>query len=440
MKEAEKMATKKPTLTCAVTGEVAETTLNADDSPKLPRGWKSLGERYFSAEGMKQAFVLRSITLPVASVLLETTEKAVLRQQKKEPEASLWSVEHCKEGWTAFRQALAVSWREVTQTCNWLMTRLALLDCEDLLPGKKAGQWKLPPFPNTAAIYKEAVAKFPELYCGSASSLVQKVLARYKQSRFAVRIRWSESLPNYRYPCPLPLRGQNLDLSLNEQRQPFVRTNIAKKRFLIRLRNGRDFERQMSLLSRVVKGELLSGEGNLREGRDATLFGLAVWCPRKTGERDNVLEVRTAPDHLLVAQLGDRPLVVFNEDQLKRWQAEHQNYRQRFAPDLKFEKRYPAAVRQQMLAALQVRCDRHLRRVHDRLHKVTASVANYAQRNRVAHVVYDDRCRDYVSHFPYYQMQSLLTEKLAAYGITLSVCEFDSESEPLCPVPEEQGV
>ena len=95
---------------------------------------------------------------------------------------------------------------------------------------------------------------------------------------------------------------------------------------------------------------------------------------------------------------------------------------QRSADDLKYEKRWPAAIRAKLLADNQARCQRQ----HDRLKTFSDTrakmLAQFAARCNVAAVRWDDTDQSYFDSFPWFEFRERLKLNLEVLGIEL-VCE-----------------
>src|SRR4051812_23823455 len=107
-------ASSVPTVQCAATGRTQTTKLGTTGQTKLPPGWKRFGDKTYSPEGIAHVFRLRTVRLPVASVICA--------------DADGWTVENCRAGWQALCAALRDSCRLARHVSNWALVELAKAD------------------------------------------------------------------------------------------------------------------------------------------------------------------------------------------------------------------------------------------------------------------------------------------------------------------------
>lgn len=132
--------------------------------------------------------------------------------------------------------------------------------------------------------------------------------------------------------------------------------------------------------------------------------------------------VRTDPNAFWVAEQEGHPPWIVNADHVRRWQAEHRTFLQRFAEDMKREKRWPKRKRLRMNGARARRCDKNRSRLETWSHQVTASLARLAAARRVGEVIYDDSPRGFLESFPWHELKVKLAYKLEGLGIRFSGC------------------
>lgn len=468
------------TIRCDGTGVEVETTLTNEGIPSLPKGWKRFGDKVYSTEYCDAHYVTRGITLQVASVVRHPGPaggKHTIRSLSQLPEVPKWTQEESEAAWRAFRADLRISWERVTQASNWYLHRIAGLDTaavavEMVVPkGKRRKKGSPPPEPerkyrlpclpiDTAALDALAKQAFPDLYNQSLYSVRQRVVRLYRKYRWHARASGRKSIPTIRYPAPLPIERKDYTLLFNEQHQVFALLPVGEPKwdhtYLVRLKDGHSgCTRKVRTLEQVARGELASRAMSIRQNRKGDiLVTFAVDVPKRPFQRDKVLVVRTVPNRLWECQLFDaeeqpiaRPFL-FNEDGLRFdllriKEEQHALFLQRFSEDAKYEHRYPWHTRRAMNRARATRCDRHNARVLDRIHKVSCSLAAYAARNRVSHVVYDDTscygegATPYIPGFPWARLKTLVKTKLEAYGIEMVANEDPQEDSPDDTTQEE---
>jgi hypothetical protein len=148
---------------------------------------------------------------------------------------------------------------------------------------------------------------------------------------------------------------------------------------------------------------------------------LVAWLPRTgavAGAR--TLQLRTAKDHLWIAEVEGREPWILNADHVRRWQTEHRRYLNRISDDTKYEKRWPKRMRANIKEARARRCDKNHRRLQSFMQQTVASLAGYAQRQKVGEVIYDDGEAGYMESFPWFQLRERLKTKLDEVGIAFT--------------------
>lgn len=409
-----------------------------DGTERVPPGWKPFGEggALLCASCVRQRFVLRAITLPVASPRVGGTQDEV------------------REAWRGFREALRLAWGACARVSNWATRELAK---SEPAPGDKLG-----PLP-CVYLYPGARLVAPEIAPTSTTALLRSVEQKYRKRRFAAVQRNAESLPSYRAPAPLPVHVQAWSASWGEGGVPLVSVRLGDARWTLRLRGGHEYARQLGAFRALVAGEAypcelallarpvqasdhrpgveLRAPGGGRRKPNRVMAKLVLWLPRReVGPREGVLFVRTTGDALWTYHVGEEEPRFLHADHVRRWIAEHRRRLDRASDDLKHEKRWPADVRRRQVEAREPWLARHHRRLDSFTHEATAMLAGYAARRGVARVVYDDRERTYVVSFPWAQLRERLAIKLDERSISLEVvASADTVSERPEPLAETEG-
>ena len=366
--------------------------------PRTPTGWKKLGDATYCPLCWRKQYILRAITMPVASPLDCT--------------------------WDELRKALRTMWAQTTAASNWMMTELYARDV------RRGSEEKMPPMARVY-LYPEARARFPGLPSQTVASLEQTVQRKYRAARYQVVWTAAASLPTHRYPTPFPVPNQGWGATI-ESDQAIVSLRIADARYRLRLKRGPQFRRQMAAFRQIIEGAAVAGELAIYD-RDGVMVKMAAWLPRAEdkGPRADVLTVRTGKDNLLVAvNAKDEALWRYNGDHLRRWAAEHRTQLQRWSEDQKHEQRPVPSFAQRREAAVRKFRDR----MNSATHEIAAQLAGYAARRHFAQVRYDDSDHSYIGDgFPWYRLRSLIAEKLDARGIVLeaSVQPAQDTPEPL---------
>jgi len=346
---------------------------------------------------------IRSLNLPI----MDVAEGYQNGQWQGTPEAR-----------TTFRFCLNLSWREATRAANWMVTRLAAHE-----PTRVAGQEQPAKYEGTREVgnllYAEGRNLFPDLDSQILGLLRNNIIAHYMAHRWNVFGYGSESLQTFRYPLPLPLPAESFPVLLDADGVACLRLRLAGSRFTVRLATGKDFAWHQEILAGIAAGTVKRGAAKLWLGKKKKdlMVGIPAHLTREAIVKpiSNALLVKTDPKALFTVEIeGKRrkyPLIC-NEDWLKGQIIRHALFRQRFSEDMRHEVRRNRQFKRNHYRALDSRCESHNRRVDDRLHKVTRSVVDFAVRNRVGMVIYDDTDRSWVKPFPWYRVRLLLKEKL----------------------------
>lgn len=392
---------------------------------RLPPGWKRHKDEVWCSECWKGQYVLRAITIPVAGPI---------------------------DGeWNDLRSTLNECWSQSTGIMNWAVTELARSDHP-----REHCDTKIAPAPRVY-LYPGARRVEPDCNPQSVVAILHAVEGKYRKFRLATIWNRTQAHPVYRYPQPYPVHNNGWSCAHGPNKEPCVSVRLGNRRWLLRLRSGPQFRRQIAGWKQIMSGQAVQGELAIigqwveasanRPGVESREPGggprkqlrvmakMVAWMPKKlqTG-LNGTLYVTTGRHPFLSYQVRD------DEDNIRhlyashviRWEEQHRKRLQCMADDLKHEKRWPANVRRNMLAAQ----DRWVAKYRDRLssftHEATAMLANFAHRQGVSLVHLDTRCRNFCERFPWYELISKLRYKLETYGIALEVVEPK-------PVREQEG-
>lgn len=400
------------TITCAETGTERNARPAKDGSPKMPRGWKRhpKTEAIFSPEGWRRKYKLRAITFPVAGIVTD------------EPK---------EEAWKQLREELATLWGQATNLANWATSELYARDVQ-----RMPGMDKMPP-QERIYLYPEARERFPDLPSQSTAALLQQVQRKYAAKRFAVKWLASESLPNYKYPIPLPIPSQGWRAdTINDGQCPVIHARLLTQRWCLRLQGGKPFYRMRKAFDQIVSGEAIPAEmavyrkrahASHRPGmtvRDSggdrvttrLMVKLVAWIPKEesvTG--DHTLIVRSTPEAMLCATMDghEEPCWQWHADHVPRWSLEHRRRLQRLSNDQKAEQRPVAAFQSRREAEVQ----KYHKRMDTAAHTASMQVVHYAARRRCARIIMDDRDHSWCEGFPWHQLLTLIEYKASERGI-----------------------
>jgi hypothetical protein len=378
------METPRIIIACASCSMSRTVSPTPKGGPRLPTGWKRLGDATYCPQCWGKRYILRAITMSVSSPL------------------------DCS--WDELRKALRTMWAQTTAASNWMMTELYTRDV------RRGSDEKITPMARVY-LYPEARARFPDLPSQSVASLEQSVQRKYRAVRYPVLWTAAKSLPTHRYPTPFPVPSQGWHATI-EADQAIVSLRIGDARYRLRLKRGPQFLRQMKAFSKIANGEAVAGELAIYD-HDGVLVKMAAWLPREEdkGVRADVLTVRTSKDCLLIAvNAKDEALWRYNGDHLRRWAGEHRTQLQRWSEDQKYEQRPVPSFSQRRETTVRKFRDR----MNSATHEIAAQLAGYASRRHFARVRYDDSDHSYMGDgFPWYRLRSLIAEKLDARGIAL---------------------
>ena len=373
-------------------------------APRLPHGWKRLGEAVYDPKCWGECYVLRSIAVPVASPLDCT--------------------------WKEFRDTLRAMWRLTTACSNWMNTQLYTRDSRR--NGKTQAKEKLPPM-QRVYLYPEARDHFPELPSQTIAALERSVSARYRARRYEVNWTGAASLASYRYPTPFPVHNQSWSIRL-ENNAPVVSVRLAEKPLRLLLRGGPQFHRQRAAILQMIDGQAVRGELAIyRRGSFATesstiLVKLIAWLPRDGGKKEQrvgMLRVRTDADSLLVAvnRKGER-IWRYHGDHVRRWASAHARQLQRWRGDAKADHEPPQYEERRETAT---------RKYRDRMptccHEVSAWLVGYACRRRFAALEYDDTARAFCPEFPYAALRQMIAYKADEARVEFHIVSADATRE-----------
>jgi hypothetical protein len=354
---------------------------------RLPSGWKRHQNSVYCDRCWGERYLLRAISVPVAA-----------------PEDISWE---------ELRKQLKIVWAETTRISNWIMTELYVRDIR-----REPGMEKLPPM-QYVYLYPEARQKFPSLPPQTVASIVHAMQKKYRASRYEIIWTARVSLPNHHFPMPFPVNNQAWSASIENDR-PIVSLRLGEGRVRLRLKNGPQFHRQMKAFGAIARSEAVPGELAIFQHGTALMVKMVAWLSRSAApkQQTGILRVRTSHDNLLIAvNAKDETIWTYNGDHLRRWAAEHRRQLQRWSEDVKFENRPSPNFADRRKAAVT----KHHARMDSATHEITAQLAGYAARRRIAAIEYDDSDHSFCADLPWYRLRSLLTQKLDACSVEVKI-------------------
>ena len=379
---------------------------------RLPRGWKRDTQQQPICDACwHRRYVLRAVSVPIAEVV---TDRA------------------------AFQSAIHAGWQAATHAANLAVQ--ALLRAETL----RAPDSERCPAAPAVYLYGELRGK-TAMDPRSLVCLLSAVERKWRATR--ARVVWSQSAspPLYRYPAPYPVPPDQYVLRIEPEGGALLcEIRVGGMWHTLRLRGGKGMRRQWALLRQCIDGRGQAVEAALLAGGRTGALKVAAWLPRvpRSETLDGVMQLRTSEHAFVTAVVGDRDPWRINADHVRRWISEYDCRRLRLAEDMKYEKRWPKHTREAMVDAGRALAAKQRNRLKDWIGSSTRMVAEFARRQRVAEVVFDDMDRRYVASFPWAEWTSRLTDKLDEYGIGFrrECGGGDGDSGPHSPAPQMEDV
>lgn len=391
--------------------------------PKLPKGWKRLGQFTYCRACWQKRYVLRAITLPVSGPI------------------------DCE--WKDLGAVLREGWIATTQASNWMMRQLMLADTGMTAEGK------LSSMPKTY-LYPMARQLFPQLPARVIVSLENSITSKYRKQRKNL-CTYRMSLPTMRYPTPLPVPSQGWAVEETPDGMLVMSVDLPGGRKRLRLRGGAGYRRQRSAIRKLIRGVAIAGEaaiyrvaanpGDHRGGdtpKSRVMAKLVMWLERDQKNGDNTASIVLGEDCLLkIYDHNNEQILKWNEDHLLRRIVRHDKELQRLREDLKAERRVYQTSRRNSdlepeerekgrrenkgilsrMAQISLKQRNYLQTAS---HRATAMVVKLLQRRRVKSLACTDRAltideegnaKQYLPHFPWYMLKQHLADKCYKAGI-----------------------
>jgi len=284
----------------------------------------------------------------------------------------------------------------------------------------------------------------------AAATLLRKVAIKYGRERYQVIWRRERRTAEYRYPFPFPVHQQSWIPFFTEQRnQPAVICGLPGGRVSLRLRGGYEFAPAVRVFQRLVDGDLaqqelsltrqrsywngarrdtdrLPGGGNREHYRVMVRIAYRMEALRCDGQ--GTWRATTGGGPFLILNTADRPDWILHAPHVQQWINGHSAFRQRFADDLKYEKRWPRGKRRRMLRRQERGCDRQNDRLRSFLQETAAQVVGHARRNGCGIIIFNDADRSFADPFPWRGLREALKCKCDQVGIVLETVEPEADT------------
>lgn len=399
---------------------------------KLPPGWKSHGGKIYCKTCKNKMFMLRSITIPVSGPV--------------------------GADWNDLREALKKCWEASTALANWTVTELARHDTP-----RTPDQVKISKAPNEY-LYPAARKVVPDMTPTSLNSLIRTVQQTYNKKRFDVIWLRKASLPYYRYPFPYPVHNQAWKCVRGTGGEPCVELPLAGKKFVLRLAGGFRQRRKIEAFWKIYGGLAIPGElailgqevtksahrngttnrepGGGCKVHSRVMVKLVAYFPKEESKKDvdKVMYCKTTGGAFFEYKVGSdgEPRYLY-ADHVKRWERQHSERNRRLAHDMKYEKRWPTEVRKKVNESQDKRSSKFHDRINTFVHEATKMIAEYAKRQRVCKVIYDDANKSFSKTFPWFQVKEKLKYKLDERGIDVVILsKEEKEDVPTVPVADKR--
>lgn len=411
------------------------------EGKRLPPGWHKHNGTH--CDGCwKKKYVLRAVTIPVVRPLGEGV------------------------GWPELRVALRDAWGHCTSLANWALSQLFARDVHrgPDSPAKMPTMKRCYLYPEAAEIYKGKLA------AQTVSSILQSVEAKYREKRYQTNWTGEASLASHRYPQPIVQHNQQwkplyvpagkdggdevpaVSISLGAGED----SDTTTRRWLLQLRGGREFRRQLADFRMLVEGRALMGQLDIIRktmhganrptsgaARDSggqqvgtqVLVKMVGWFPRRERvESSGVLRVHTDADCFLVAlDEKDNKIRTWNADHIRRWVAEHTRRLNRWSDDAKAEQRPVPTFQSRREAA----CQKYRNRMKSFIQQVVAELVGVAARRRFAEITLDDSLRTYLPRFDWSGFRSRLAVVCDSHNIVLTPASGGVTQDSQAPLEVE---
>lgn len=237
------MTSENVVVRCVVTGVERTVKLTVKGKPRPPRGWKRMGDDYYSPDGWGSLYRMRIIQVPIAGM-----------------------VDGGK--WADFRAACRSAWAEGSRLANWLLREYYVRDVRREPDGpEKLASWKQP------YLYPEARRLFPTLDSSIVVAIIHAVEGKYRECRYGVIWTNSEQLPcitHGRYPVPVP---PSFRFERTEGGAMHATFTLGATRWVVRLQGGAKTRRAMAAIQRAIAGEHIPVEVSLYRKRETGANG-----------------------------------------------------------------------------------------------------------------------------------------------------------------------
>jgi hypothetical protein len=230
--------------------------------------------------------------------------------------------------------------------------------------------------------------------------------------------------------------------------RPVVRVRLGERWWVLRLKGGPRFKRQLTSFQQMVSGEAIRGQLALYRRRAhegpivdrplgdqrvhyAVVCKMVAWLPRPAQDgspSERILRVRTGTDALLEAFNGRNEVVWrYHGDHLRRWSAEHRRSLQHFADDQNAELRPMSPFADRRAAAVL----KYRNRMRSAVQEVAAHVVGHAMRQKSGALEYDDAVTGFCADLPFAALRERIRTKCEEAGLVFAYASGGELTDPL---------
>lgn len=398
---------EKLLITCSRCNRIVNVKPTQSGASRPPIGWTKIDDGYWCGDCWSDTYFVRATSIAIAP-----------------PDGD----------WDALRTKLKAAFGAARSIANWAYSKL--LQSE---PPRNPNAEKMPKKP---AIYlygmREECPAWGSIPASLSNAVLKQVESDYSADRFELWL-GKISQRSYRYPQPLPVPMQCWKLVKTADGYG-ARIGLGEGPIVLKMGLR---EHQRKIVDMVYANQLLRAgikivekrshgrDTNDRENSGGQLFRSALrlemsyYKPRLSREPgDSILNVRTGPEGLLTAIRDDEKLWFYHADHAKRLVSKHANHLvrlQRLSDDRKAERRKPNREKRSYLSMVDAVCETDRNRMTSLCHEVSASLVQFAVRQHVATIVYDDKDKSFCGSFPWAKLSTMIQQKAHAARIKVEM-------------------
>ena len=371
---------------CVHSGKIAECKATAKGNPKLPMGWKWIGDKAYSKESWNDLYYIKAVTVPIVSPAVNGNAAEM------------------KSAWTTLDEQLKDAWQRSTEAANWAAKRLWSAD-----KTRQQGQSKCPKMPK---IYLYGERNW-EGWSQSAAAVLRTVESSYREKRYEIIWTGSAGVPNVRYPYPYPVHNAGWKLEQEPGGAMIFEARLPSGRVAVRVKTAdKGGKYRMACLKHLMENPDLRGESAIIKKHDGTvMIKMVGWFPKTIREQSGEMRVRTDKDSLLVlCNEKDEKILILNGDDIKQKITGHERMLQRWREDQKLEMRTPKQKKNKNEEDMKLACTKQNNRLDSFIKERSAQIVNHAKRRGLATIVFDGSDQGYFSSFPWFKLKTTLSQ------------------------------